>query len=279
MESVKPNYSALMSVYYKENPVYLKQSIKSMLSQTIKPSDFVIVADGPLTPELDQVLNHFTKNHPGLFQIIRLKNNCGLGLALKEGIKHCKNELIARMDSDDSCAKNRIEKQLEILKQHKEYDLIGTNVNEFTDETSNVISYVKLPETPKEIAKFAKKRCPFRHPSLLYKKSTIEKAGSYRNFHLYEDYDLYIRLLRNGAKCYNIQEPLTYMRVNPDFYKRRGGISYLKDTLRFKNYQKKSGYYNLKDYLKTTAPHIIVCLMPNFLRKKVYQKLLRKKVS
>lgn len=268
-----------MSIYRKESPEAFWQSIYCMLHQTVKPSDFVIVADGPLTPELDRVINNFTHQYPNLFQIVRLNKNYGLGVALGEGIKHCKYELIARMDSDDYCTDNRTEKQLEILKQHPEYDVVGTNVNEFMDTLGNIVSLVKLPETPQEIAAFAKKRCPFRHPSLLYKKSAVERAGGYRNFHLYEDYDLYIRLLRAGAKCYNIQEPLTYMRVSPDFYKRRGGISYLKDTLAFKNYQKKTGYFTRTDYLKTTVPHVAVCLMPNLLRKQVYTKFLRKKAA
>ena len=268
-----------MSVYYKESPTFLWQSIHCMLSQTVPPSDFVIVADGPLTPELDQVLHNFAHERPGLFQIVRLKENQGLGPALREGINHCKYELVARMDSDDYCKPDRVEKQLRVLAQHPEYDLVGTNVNEFIGSLGNVVSLVKLPETPTEIAKFAKKRCPFRHPSLLYKKSAVERVGNYRSFHLYEDYDLYIRLLQNDVKCYNLQEPLTYMRVSPDFYKRRGGISYLVDTLHFKNYQKKTGYYSLKDYLKTTSPHVAVCLMPNFLRKQVYTKMLRKKAA
>lgn len=276
---MQPQYSVLMSVYYKESPEFLWQSIYCILHQSIKPSDFVIVADGPLTPALDRILNNFAREYPHLFQIIRLDKNYGLGIALREGINRCKYELIARMDSDDYCTEDRIAKQLQVLYQHPDYDLVGTNVNEFMTSLGNVVSLVKLPETPEEIAKFAKKRCPFRHPSLLYKKSAVERAGNYRNFHLYEDYDLYIRLLRSGAKCYNIQEPLTYMRVSPDFYKRRGGFRYLKDTLRFKNYQKKTGYYTRLDYFKTTVPHVIVCLMPNLLRKKVYTKFLRKKAA
>lgn len=270
-------YSVLMSVYYKEKPEWLEYSIDSMLKQTIFPDEFVIVKDGPLTPELEKVINDFEKKHPKLFNIITIEKNGGLGPALQRGILECKNEFIARMDSDDYSKPNRIEKEFAIFEKHPELGLVGTNVEEFEGDISNVNCHVILPEKHEDIYKFSKKRCPFRHPTLLYKKSAVLKAGNYREYYLCEDYDLYVRLLRSGCKCYNIQEPLVYMRIGADFYKRRGGIKYMKTILKFKNEQLKKGYFSLFDYIKTTVPHIIVCLMPNSLRDYVYRNFLRKK--
>lgn len=270
-------YSVLMSVYYKENPKWLDYAIKSMLNQTISPDEFVLIEDGPLTKELDDVVNKYVTKYKDLFNVIKIPKNGGLGPALRLGIEKCKNEFIARMDSDDYSLPTRIEKQFEIFEKDKSLGLVGTNVEEFEGNIENVNCSVILPETHDEIYKFSKKRCPFRHPSILYKKSEVLKAGNYREFYLCEDYDLWVRMLRADCKCYNIQEPLVYMRVGSDFYKRRGGWKYMKTILKFKNEQLKVGYYSMFDYLRTTIPHIIVCLLPNNIRDYIYTNLLRKK--
>lgn len=279
MAEYSKKYSVLMSVYGKEKPEYLKCSINSMLNQTIAPDDFVLVEDGPLTEELYKVIATFAMENPGLFNIVTLTENQGLGPALRLGVTKCKNELIARMDSDDYSKANRIEEQLKIFGRFPDYSLVGSNVYEFEYDVNTPILYSIVPETHEEILKFSKKRCPFKHPSLLYKKSAIMNAGNYANCRLFEDYDLYIRLLKNNCKCYNIQVPLVCLRIGNDFYKRRGGLTYLIFMLKFKNKQLQDGYFNLFDYLVSTIPHIIVCLSPNFIRNYIYKKLLRKKVE
>ena len=270
-------YSVLMSVYYKEKAEWLDYSIKSMLEQTIFPSEFVLVEDGKLTDELENVIKKYIDKYQNLFNIVKLEKNVGLGPALRIGIENCKYEFIARMDSDDYSCKNRIEEQFKIFEKDESLGLVGCNVEEFEGSIDNVNCHVILPETQEEIYKFSKKRCPFRHPSLLYRKSEVMKAGNYREFYLCEDYDIYIRMLKSGCKCYNIQKPLVYMRIGKDFYKRRGGIKYMKSILKFKNEQLHTGYFSLLDYLKSTIPHIIVCLMPNAVRDYIYRNFLRKK--
>ena len=271
-----PKYSVLMSVYWKEKSNFLDFAIKSMLDQTVKPSEFVIIEDGELTPELYDIINKYTIKYPNLFRPIQLSHNVGLGPALRRGIKECSNELIARMDSDDYCKPNRIERQLEMIQTDPKLGMVGTNVEEFENNPENIISHVVLPETNEQIVKYSKTRCPFRHPSLLYKKSAVLKAKNYREFYLCEDYDLYVRMIRSGCKCYNIQEPLTYMRISPDFYKRRGGVKYMRTILNFKNEQLRLGYFSRLDYIKSVIPHIVVCLMPNAFRDYTYRHLLRR---
>lgn len=270
-----PKYSVLMSVYKKEKPEWFSYAIDSMLNQTIKPSEFVIVCDGPLTKGLDKVIEEKQKKNNKLFKIVCLKKNAGLGPALARGVNECSNEFIARMDSDDYCKSDRVEKQFAEFNEDPTLGLVGTNVEEFNGDIKNVISHVVLPETNEQILAFSKKRCPFRHPSLLYKKSAVLKAGNYRKYHLFEDYDIYVRMIETGCKCKNIQEPLTYMRINDDFYKRRGGLKYAKSILRFKNEQLRKGYFNFFNYLESTIPHIAVCFMPNKMRDFTYRKFLR----
>ena len=277
MKKECPNYSVLMSVYFKEKPEWLDYSISSMMNQTIVPNEFVLVEDGPLTKELEEVVNKYVKKYPKIFKVVKIEKNGGLGQALKLGIEKCKNEFIARMDSDDYSLPERIEKELEIFEKYPDVGIVGTNVSEFIDSIDNVICDTILPETNEEIIKFSKRRCPFSHPSVMFKKSEVINAGNYRENYLCEDYDMWLRMLRNDCKCYNIQESLVYMRVGEDFYKRRGGWKYMKTILKFKNELLKTGYFTLFDYLKSTVPHIIVCLIPNSLRNWIYRNLLRKK--
>lgn len=270
------NYSILMSVYYKDNPKWLKESIESMLNQTIKTDDFVIVEDGPIPNELENVLIEYKTKYLNIFKIIKLEKNQGLGLALATGIKNCKNEWIARMDADDISVKQRIEKEFEVVNKY-DVDMVGSNIAEFIDDVNNVKAYRKLPETNDEIKKYIKRRNPFGHPSMFIRKSKVIEAGNFRDYHLCEDYDMWIRMIEKNAISYNIQEILVYMRINKDFYKRRGGIKYLKSILKFKKEQLNKGFYSNKDFLVSAIASIITCLMPNNLREFIYKNLLREK--
>lgn len=273
---MEKKYSVLMSVYHKENPTWFDESIKSMFEQTIKPSEFVLVEDGPLTKELYGVVEKYKTKYPKEFKVVAIEKNVGLGPALKKGVEECSNEYIARMDSDDFSMPKRIEKEFEIFEKYPDIGMVGTNVSEFIDSIDNVVCYVILPETNEDIIKFSKSRNPFRHPSVMFKKSAVVNAGNYREYYLCEDYDMWLRMIRNNCNCYNIQENLVYMRISDDFYKRRGGIKYLKSINKFKKEQMTLGYFTKMEYLKSIIPHAIVCLMPNFMRDLIYKKLLRK---
>ena len=102
-------YSVLMSVYYKDSPVYLRAAIESMLLQTEKADEIILVCDGPLTDEQDKIIEKYIDN----IKLLRLEKNQGLGVALSKGIGICKNEWIARMDSDDVSVSTRCELQLD----------------------------------------------------------------------------------------------------------------------------------------------------------------------
>jgi len=272
---MKEKYSVLMSMYCKDNPTWLKEAIDSMLKQTIKPAEFVIVKDGPIGDELDSVITSYEQAYSGLFKVVPLPENAGLGLALKRGVECCTYDLIARMDSDDISAPNRIEKQLAKLESSPEVDVIGCLVDEFIDSADNVTAHVILPETHKEIANFAIKRCPIRHSSLLFRKEAVIQAGNYRDFLYTEDYELVARMLHIGKNFYNIQEVLLYMRVSKDFYKRRGGVHYLKSVYILKKALLSMGFFSKKDFLVSFVPHAIVILMPGFVRTLIYNRLLR----
>ena len=272
-------YSVLMSVYYKENPEWFRESIESMMNQTVRTNDFVIVKDGKLTNELDEVISEYCKKYPDIFNIVELEKNMGLGLALATGILKCKNELVARMDSDDYSVPERCEKQLKKFNEDESLDIIGSCIAEFIDDINNVKAYRVLPEKHKEILKYAKRRNPFGHPSVMFKKSKLLEAGNYRSYYLVEDYDMWIRMIENGCTCYNFKDIFVYMRISDDFYKRRGGSRYLKSMLKFKKEQYKKGFFSRKDYLISSGAHIFMCIIPNRCRNILYKKFLRKDVN
>lgn len=271
-------YSILMSVYYKEKPEFLRESINSMLNQTVKAEEFVIVKDGPLTDELNEVLNEYECKNKNLFKIVSLEKNVGLGPALAIGLNHCKNELIARMDSDDYSRNDRCEKQLKLFENDPELEIVGSYGVEFEKEITNKIAVHTVPIASNDIHKFMKRRCALIHPTLMYKKSSILKCGSYRDVRLYEDYDMLMRLIiENKAKGYNIPEELYFVRISNDFFERRGGLSYMKTVVSFKWKQFRKGYMTLVDFIISAGGQGIVCLLPNKLRKRIYINMLREK--
>lgn len=268
-------YSVLMSVYDKEKPEYFRQSIESILTQTVKADEFVIVCDGPLTRQLEQILEEYIAKSPELIKIVRLETNRGLGTALNEGLCYCSNEIVARMDSDDIAFPDRMEKQLLIMEREKA-DIISGTVIEFTENIKNELARRSLPQEQEAIRRFARRRNPFNHPAVMYRKEYVMAAGGYKDFWLFEDYFLWLRMLSAGCTAYNIQEPVLYMRSGDAMYERRGGIRYAKQIIKFRWYMFWHGYAGLTDFIVTAGGHTLVALLPNCLRKKFYERILRK---
>lgn len=269
-------YSVLMSVYHKEKSEYLKQAIESIQTQTFSTDNFVLVCDGPLTSELDAVIAVKQQEMGDTLNVVRIAKNGGLGNALNEGIKHCKNELVARMDSDDIACPDRCEKQINVFNTYPDVSVCSGVVEEFTTMPDIVDTKRVPPETNAEIVEFAKRRNPFNHPCVMYKKSAVEAVGSYQDFYLLEDYYLWLRLLMAGYQGYNIQEPLLHMRAGSDMYLRRAGWKYAKTQTRLFKYMKDSGFIKNSQYIKSCVIRTGSALAPNWLRKFMFEKMLRK---
>lgn len=270
-----PHYSVLLSVYKSERPEWLAIALDSMFAQSVKPSEVILVQDGPLTQKLYSVISKFQDKYPEAFKTVPLEKNMGLGLALREGVLACSNEYIARMDTDDYSVPTRIQEEFDVMFE-KKVDMVGCVIDEFIGTIDNVVSHRMLPETSEQIEKFAKKRTPIAHPSVLFKRSQIIACGNYEDCYLAEDFAIFVNLLRYGAKGYNIQKPLVFMRVSEDFYKRRGGWKYLKAMLKFNKKLLEIGWFRYRDFFVRSAMNCTVCLMPNAIRNFIYKKLLRK---
>lgn len=267
-------YSVLISVYVKDNQKWLRDSLGSIFNQTYLANEVVLVEDGPIGEDLENVVREFEAIYNSL-KVIRLPSNVGLGRALNEGLKYCTNDLVARMDADDICYPERFERQLKIFNNNPEIDIVSSWINEFEDDKSNIVSIRRLPEKHNEIKQYAKKRCPINHPAVMFRKHAVLETGGYKHFRLFEDYYLWARMLVNGSIFYNIQEPLLWFRVSSDMYKRRGGLRYAIDEIRFQQELYRIGFIGYWDKVINISIRIIVRLFPNNLRSFFYKKVLR----
>lgn len=273
---MEKKFSVLMSLYKNEKPEYLREALDSVLNQTLLPDEIVIVEDGPLTEELNAVLKEYKEKNSSI-RLIPFAKNRGLGLALRDGIVECKNEWIARMDTDDICNPERFEKQLAYLENHKDIVLLGTCIKEFSTWPENPDSVTALPCNHIEILKFAKKRNPFRHMTIFFKKSAVLDSGNYRDFLWFEDYDLWVRMLQKGYKAANLPEYLVNVRADSDMFARRGGWKYLKQDLSFQKFLHSTGYISWTNYIYNCLVRMVVRLMPNKMRTLFYKLALRDK--
>lgn len=269
-------YSVLMSLYKKENPNYLREAIESILNQTVLPDEIVIVEDGELTDELLEVLTFYQKKFPKIFNIVKNKKNLGLGLSLNNGLKNCRNELVARMDTDDISKIDRCEKQLKIFEKFPELTIVGSYIDEFQGNTTNIISTRKVPIEMKEIYNFAKRRSAFNHPVVMYKKSKVLECGGYKDLRRNQDVELFGRMLYLGYLAKNIPESLLYFRNTDDLIKRRKSWENTKSYILTIKAFWKMGYSNFSDFLIVGIVQIIMYLIPKEIQNIVYKLFLRK---
>lgn len=271
---MQTDFSVLMSLYIKEKPENFRECMESVLSQSVKPDEIVIVKDGPLTDELESVLEGYVQKSPELYTIVPLPTNRGLGLALAEGILHCKNELVARMDTDDIATPDRFLKQLREFERDPELDICGSHITEFEGTVDNVVAQRRVPIDDAEIKKYQKRRDAFNHMTVMYKKSAVLKAGNYQSCLLMEDTLLWVNMILSGAKCKNIDESLVFARIGKDMFERRGGFAYFKKYRQGRKRVRETGYIGFFDYYYTLLVQLVIALMPNKLRGWVFKKLL-----
>lgn len=264
-------YSVLMSLYKKEKPEYLRLALDSMLNQTVVPDEIVLVEDGPLTDELYSVLDDYP-----MLKRIKNETNLGLGLALNVGLKECRNELVARMDTDDCSKPERCQKQLERFLEKPYLAIVGSHIDEFIGDPSNVISQRIVPVTSEEIYEFAKKRSAFNHPAVMYSKTAVLENNGYANLKRNQDVDLFGRMQFKGYKAENIDEALLWFRSSDELAKRRKSWqntwSYIATIRKFW----KMGYSSFFDYAVVGLAQTGMYLMPVKMQNFVYKKFLRK---
>lgn len=273
-------FSVLISIYFKEQPEHLNQCLESIWDkQTFKPTEIILVEDGPLTPELDHTIEMWKVKLGDVLRIIQLPENVGTGKAKNIGLEACNNEIVCIVDTDDISVSDRFEKQIKILSNDPELAILGGQIIEFIDDISSPSGMRNVPLTNLELRQYAKKQSPFNNMTIAYRKNMILEAGGYQHHLWMEDYNLFLRVIARGYKVQNLQDVLVYARIDNGMHGRRKGFQYIKSEKQL---------LDLKKQLKIQSPfyanmYFIVRsafrLMPANLLGKIYNRFLRKKVE
>ena len=261
-------FSVLMSVYIKEKPSFLIECFESLLSQTVKAEQVVIVQDGPLLPELYEVLDEWSQKLP-LTRVV-LDKNVGLGKALNYGLEHCKHQIVARMDTDDVCHPQRFEQQLMIMQLGK-IDICGSCVSEFETNPDNTSSLRSSVEKHEDIIRVSRFRNPMNHPAVMYRKSAVLEVGGYDNVLYFEDYHLWLKLIARNYKFYNIQKPLVAMRAGIGQLARRRGLRYALLEVNFFKQCIREGIMSKGDAIRNITIRFPLRIIPTKALSKVYK--------
>jgi len=269
-----------MCIYEKENPKHLKQCLDSLGEATILPNEIVIVKDGPLTDELEDVLSSYSlldesQNYIDI-NLVALPENVTLGPARAAGVEAAKNEWIAIMDTDDVCRKDRFAKQIKMIEQNPELGLIGGQITEFTDTPKQTITIRNVPTNYAEILKFVKIRNPFNHMTVMFKKQAVIEAGNYRFFPWFEDYDLWTRMIKNGIMCANLPDILVDARIDNKTFGRRRGMSYIRAEWNMQKQLRKLKLVSTAEFVRNVAIRQPIRMLPSGLLASIYRIFARK---
>lgn len=273
------DFSVLMAVYHKESPQRLQMALQSnIVDQTLKPRQLVLVCDGPLNEMLDGVIEKYESTYPDIMKVYRLKNNGGLGQALKYGLEKCDYELVARSDSDDVCAPKRFELQISYMQEHPEVSASSGTIDEFCDDYTQPKRIKHLPLTYEELCKYARNRSPLNHMATIFRKSDILEVGSYEHLQYLEDYYLWVRLIASGKKIGNVDEVLVHACVGNGMVERRGDKRHIKSWKTLGKYMVANRLQSWFGYVFSIAKITLWCYFPPHIRTFVYNYILRNRI-
>ncbi len=269
-------FTVIMSVYRNDRAQWLSRAVESLRTQTVLPAEIILVVDGPIPEELNGTVTALESDP--LFRVIRLAENKGLGNARNLGVTNAAHELIACMDADDIAKPYRFERQLACFEADPELAIVGGHISEFIGEEENITGYRVVPSTHEEICAYLKERCPFNHPSVMFKKSAVQQAGGYLDWFWNEDYYLWLRMYLAGLKMANVPEVLVHMRAGKDMYNRRGGKKYYESEKRLQRYMLEQGIIGKGTYRKNVLKRFILQrMLPASVRGFLFKKLARAK--
>lgn len=267
-----------MAVYKNDRPEWLKQAIDSILNQTVKSDDIVIVRDGVVPRELEEVLEGYDKRHEEI-TIVRLEENVGAGQARNKGVGHAENELVAIMDADDISLPNRFELQLAKFNGNIELALVGGQLSEFEGDPSNITGYRKVPIDYEAIKKFARYRSPINHMTIMFDRKAFFNIGGYPNINRSEDYLMVSSMLAKGYMVRNLDSVLVNYRVGSGSMGRRKTWSGVKENIisRWRIYR--LGVASLFNFFVSSFAQILLFIMPMDIVKLIISTFLRSKAS
>lgn len=269
--------SVLMAVYTAEKAAYLDRALQSVWDdQTVKPQQIVLIKDGPLSSDLEDVIERWVLKIPEIMKILINEQNLGLTISLNKGLKVATGDVIARMDSDDISLPRRFEQQVKFLVSHPEVAVCGGWLQEF-DESDSCLSVRKFPEDSNIILNYICKASPLAHPTVMIRREVFTKYGlSYNEkYRTSQDIALWFDILDAGLNISNVREVTIKFRRDADVFKRRSRSKAINE---FKIYM--NGIYRLHGILtwKYVYPIARLCfrLMPVSLIKAIYSSPFRR---
>jgi len=218
----------------------------------------------------------FQTKHGRQFRVLRLETNVGLGLALKQGVELCRNEWIARMDSDDISLPDRMEKQLAYVERHPRISVLGGQIMEFVDHPDNPVCIRSVPLELPEIRETFRFRNPMNHVTTLFRRSDILAVGNYEDYPGFEDYQLWARLLDQGYELANLEDCLCQVRVGSDMYRRRGGWMFFRNTYRMQCFMMERNMITVIQFLRNLSVRFFAAALPNCIRSVMFRRVMRK---
>jgi glycosyltransferase involved in cell wall biosynthesis len=230
----------------------------------------VIVRDGPVRDELAACLDELRASSPVPVTLVPLQRNGGLGPALDRGLAASWFDVIARMDADDVAMPHRFEVELPLI---ADADIVGAGLLEFVGDTDDIVGQRVPPTDPGQIQRYARMHDPFNHPTVVYRRQAVQAAGGYGDLPLMEDYALFARMLRNGARAVNVAEPLIFYRVGAEAFRRRGGGALLRSELRLQREFRQQGFTTPAEYLRNVLVRGGYRLIPWWFRRAVYRPI------
>lgn len=189
---------------------FLKECIESILTQTYKNWELIIIDDGS-KDATSRIIQSFKDSRIRYF-----KNNKNLGIvkSLNKGIKNAQGKYIARIDADDKMRPDRLYKQIHFLSKNLEYAIVGST-HCIINEHGFVKSYYSYPQSNEEVQFFKNFINPFSHPSVMIRKEIFNEFSYNLDFPYCEDYNLWFNILEK-YKGYNLPEALTEYRIHGD---------------------------------------------------------------
>ncbi len=266
-----PEFSLLLPVYSGDDADALRLAFSSSVDQqTLRPTEAVIVQDGPVPDALSRELARLEAESPIPVRVVRLPQNRGLTEALNAGLDAARCPVVARMDADDVSVPERFEKQWALLSQG--YDLVGTGMVEFETDPDRPVSERVPPTGSARIRDHARTHNPFNHPTMMYRVAALDAVGRYQPFGKMEDYWLGVRLIASGARVENIAEPLVKYRVGAGAFARRGGWREAKTEWALQREMLRIGFISRGQYVRNVVVKGIYRLMPASLKRVLFRK-------
>ena len=268
------HFSLLLCTYAKDNPEQLRLCLESICGQSTLPDELIIVKDGPLTAQLEDVLSNMDFPRDKIVTVA-LSSNSSLGVARAAGLKAAKYDWVALMDSDDICVSTRFERQLSLITLEPCLSIVGGQIAEFDDLPEQTTQYRRVPTNHDDILAFAKRRNPFNAMTVMFKRGLAIEAGGFRYFPGFEDYDLWVRMIKLGAKCANHPDVLVNARIGNGLYSRRRGMWYIRSELRMQNQLRKLGIISVFEFLRNLMLRIPIRFFPARALEFMYRQFAR----